>query len=320
MVKRKRTFDELLGDTCGACHQPFRTTQGLCAHQTMSKKCSWYKKGKLKEIFTVKDHPVALEDGVISEHVPNPSPEEDANEDLEEEEEDDEDLSSLYDFIEVCAPSKPPGDPGGYGDGHDDVSAGKVTGVDEEVRRRWLEGREGGRSVVENAGETRAEDATDGEGTAKQPKNPWEPFESEMDWRFASWAIQEGLTQGSIDRALEIPGFKERLGLSYHNSRSLLQRVDSLPERAEWIERCLSFKDRPNERHLLQFRDIIQAIRTLLGNPEHTDQIVYRPRRIFSDASRKHRLYNEMWTGRWWHAVQVSALTSVHRPKFLKHL
>ncbi|KAH9910917.1 uncharacterized protein B0H18DRAFT_962692 [Fomitopsis serialis] len=276
MVKRKRTFDELLGDTCGACHQPFRTTQGLCAHQTMSKKCSWYKKGKLKEIFTVKDHPVALEDGVIvehtrrtdlssrpdhsgdeSEHVPNPSPEEDANEDLEEEEEDDEDLSSLYDFIEVCAPSKPPGDPGGYGDGHDgggggghgdgggntgsaaagpstsnstrrtalsldddhdervvdeDVSAGKVTGVDEEVRRRWLEGREGGRSglasqvVVENAGETRAEDATDGEGTAKQPKNPWEPFESEMDWRFASWAIQEGLTQGSIDRALEIPG------------------------------------------------------------------------------------------------------------------
>ncbi|KAH9914312.1 uncharacterized protein B0H18DRAFT_1125649 [Fomitopsis serialis] len=106
------------------------------------------------------------------------------------------------------------------------------------------------------------------------------------------------------EQALEIPGFQERLGLSYHNSRSLLQRVDSLPDRAEWMERCLSFKDRPNEKHLLQFRDIIQAIRTLLGNPEHADHIVYRPRRIFSDASRTHRLYNEMWTGRWWHAVQ----------------
>ena len=87
--------------------------------------------------------------------------------------------------------------------------------------------------------------------------------------------------------------------------------MDSLPERAEWMERILSFKDRPNERHLLQFRDIIQAIRTLLGNPEHADQIVYRPRRIFSDASRKHRVYNEMWTGCWWHAVQVSTSASV---------
>lgn len=101
--------------------------------------------------------------------------------------------------------------------------------------------------------------------------------------------------------------FRERLGLSYHNSRSLLQRVDSLPERAEWEERWISFKDRPQERHLLQFRDIIQAIRALLGNPEHADKIIYRPRRLFRDASRKQRIFNEMWSGQWWHAVQVSA-------------
>ncbi|KAH9918422.1 uncharacterized protein B0H18DRAFT_824378, partial [Fomitopsis serialis] len=139
-------------------------------------------------------------------------------------------------------------------------------------------------------GERDRGDNSAGGGDPDPTNIPWEPFESEMDWRFASWAIQEGLTQG--------------LGLSYHNSRALLQHVDSLPERAEWTERLLSFKDRPNEKHLLQFRDIIQAIRTLLGNPEHADRIVYRPRRLFSDASRKHRLYNEMWTGRWWHAVQ----------------
>ena len=49
------------------------------------------------------------------------------------------------------------------------------------------------------------EEKQDDERT-EQSENPWEPFESEMDWRFASWAIQEGLTLGSIDRALEIPG------------------------------------------------------------------------------------------------------------------
>ena len=112
--------------------------------------------------------------------------------------------------------------------------------------------------------------------------------------------------------------FREKLGLSYHNSRALLQRVDSLPERAEWQERWVSFKDRPGEKHLVQFRDIIQAIRALLGNPKHADKIVYRPRRLFRDASRQQRIYGEMWTGHWWHAVQVSNISML--PALYLHL
>ncbi|KAH9917784.1 uncharacterized protein B0H18DRAFT_863342, partial [Fomitopsis serialis] len=163
-----------------------------------------------------------------------------------------------------------------------DLNAATVIRTDEAVRRSWQE-------QIHCTDKDPSEDI-------EETANPWAPFQSEMDWRFASWAVQEGLSQGSVDRVLEIPGFQERLGLSYHNSRSLLQRVDSLPERAEWKERWLSFKDRPNERHLVQFRDIIEAIRTLLGNPAHAGQIVYRPRRIFSDGSRTSRIYHEMWT------------------------
>ena len=100
--------------------------------------------------------------------------------------------------------------------------------------------------------------------------------------------------------------FKDKLGLSYHNTRALLNKINSIPERVPWQERWLSFKDRPAERHLVQFRDIILAIKALLGNPAHADQIVYRPQRIFTDESRKSRVYTEMWTGLWWHAVQVS--------------
>ena len=77
--------------------------------------------------------------------------------------------------------------------------------------------------------------------------------------------------------------FREKLELSYCNTRALLQRVDSLPERAEWQECTITFKDRPKEWHLLQFRNIIQAIRALLGNIRHTGKIVYRPRKIFRD-------------------------------------
>lgn len=100
--------------------------------------------------------------------------------------------------------------------------------------------------------------------------------------------------------------FKDKLGLSYHNTRALLGKIDSIPERVPWQEKWLSFKDRPEERHLVQFRDIISAIKALLGNPAHAGQIVYRPQRIFTDKSRESRIYTEMWTGLWWHAVQVS--------------
>ena len=55
MGKCKRTLEQLLADTCDACNKTFRTTQGLTAHQSMSEACSWYKKGKLKQIFEVQD-------------------------------------------------------------------------------------------------------------------------------------------------------------------------------------------------------------------------------------------------------------------------
>ena len=56
MGKRKICLEDLLKkDTCGACGRGFLTTQGLSAHQSMSKTCAWYKKGKLKEMFDLDD-------------------------------------------------------------------------------------------------------------------------------------------------------------------------------------------------------------------------------------------------------------------------
>ena len=89
---------------------------------------------------------------------------------------------------------------------------------------------------------------------------------------------------------------------------TLLQHVDSLLERAEWQECMITIKHHPNEQHLLQFRDIIQAICALLGNIRHAGKIVYRPHKIFRDVFHMQCIYNEMWSGRWWHAVQASML------------
>lgn len=70
MARLKRTLEQLLADTCGACNRTFRTTQGLSAHQSMSQACSWYKKGKLKQIFEFEDFlEQTIDEGVVVERV-----------------------------------------------------------------------------------------------------------------------------------------------------------------------------------------------------------------------------------------------------------
>ncbi|KAG1808786.1 hypothetical protein EV424DRAFT_1473981 [Suillus variegatus] len=61
---------------------------------------------------------------------------------------------------------------------------------------------------------------------------------------------------------------------------------------------------RMEEMHELHYCDSLEAIQTLLRNPAHAEDIVYKPSKVFTDTSCSTRIYNEMWTGHWWHAVQ----------------
>lgn len=59
------------------------------------------------------------------------------------------------------------------------------------------------------------------------------------------------------------------------------------------------------EEFPIYYRCPLEAIRSLLGNPAHADRIVYKPRKVFSDANRDNRIFSEMWTGKRWHKLQV---------------
>jgi hypothetical protein len=39
--------------------------------------------------------------------------------------------------------------------------------------------------------------------------------------------------------------------------------------------------------------------------------IVYVPKKVFSDTDRKNRVYNEMWTGKWWNGIQAYLKTKL---------
>ena len=107
------------------------------------------------------------------------------------------------------------------------------------------------------------------------------------------------------------------MGLSFNGVRDLYGIVDGIPDRAKWKSASLAFPDAPDEEHIVHFRDILEAIQALLGNPAHTKQIVYRPRRVFSDETRTNQIYSEMWTGLWWNAIQVCAVCiSVRIPSY----
>jgi hypothetical protein len=98
----------------------------------------------------------------------------------------------------------------------------------------------------------------------------------------------------------------DKLDLSYHNTRSLLQKVDSLPDRAgKWQTTHLNFDDDPKAQFTIRHRDPVEAIKSLWKNPALSEHLVYSPLKVFTNKSKTCRSYSEMWTGQWWNAIQV---------------
>ncbi|KAL0563974.1 hypothetical protein V5O48_018083 [Marasmius crinis-equi] len=131
------------------------------------------------------------------------------------------------------------------------------------------------------------------------------PFASKLDWRIAQWAITENVGQGSLDRLLKIPGVLERLELSFHNSRRLNKIVDAIPARGgSWHTKEFRFSDAPDETMSVRYRDPLEAIKALWGDPSLAEHLVYKPSKMFSDSAKTTLSYSEMWTGKWWWAMQ----------------
>jgi hypothetical protein len=87
----------------------------------------------------------------------------------------------------------------------------------------------------------------------------------------------------------------------------MFQAVDTIPERCgDWKTTELRFPNNDQESFTLYHRDPLEAIRSLWGDPSLAKDIVYKPSKVFQTASKEHRVYNEMWTGKWWWTAQVS--------------
>jgi hypothetical protein len=94
----------------------------------------------------------------------------------------------------------------------------------------------------------------------------------------------------------------ERLGLSFQNSRELNQIIDErLPSRPKFERHDIVIE---GETFQVYFRNIMDCIASLYGNPEFAPHLVFAPERHYSDQE-KCRIYHDMYTGRWWWETQV---------------
>ena len=89
--------------------------------------------------------------------------------------------------------------------------------------------------------------------------------------------------------------------------------MDGIPERAgDWQTRTLSFKDLPNDEFTVRFRDPVEAIKSLWGDPDLSPHMVYAPSKVYADKEQNNHIYTEMWTGQWWHVLQVGTLFIIY--------
>ncbi|KAI6013884.1 hypothetical protein EDC04DRAFT_2870713 [Pisolithus marmoratus] len=97
----------------------------------------------------------------------------------------------------------------------------------------------------------------------------------------------------------------EKAGLPYTNSRGLLKLIESIPSQATWHSLLFFLRDSPEDKHVVHYRDPLEAIKALLRDPALAKHIVCKPKCIFTDVTKEKRVYDEMWTSSWWEETQA---------------
>ncbi|KAJ3007938.1 hypothetical protein NUW54_g3348 [Trametes sanguinea] len=134
--------------------------------------------------------------------------------------------------------------------------------------------------------------------------NPYYPFASKTDWEIGHWAKTRGPGSTSFSELLAIEGVAEKLALSYKNSRELNAIVDKLPSARPSFERHEIVL--AGEAFEVYYRDILECVKALLGDPEFAPLLLLVPERHYADANHTVRVYFDMNTGKWWWATQTA--------------
>ncbi|KAF8889384.1 hypothetical protein BD779DRAFT_1671930 [Infundibulicybe gibba] len=149
------------------------------------------------------------------------------------------------------------------------------------------------------------------EDQTRANEDQWGPFASQEEWDLAVW-LMKNVGQRSTDEFLKLQATRDRMNLSFHNNRTFLKKVDALPAGPQWeCEIITAPGDQVGEdgeiigeEMELWYRNPIECIKELVGNPAFGDSISFVPERVYTSSDGDDRIYDEMWTGDWWWNTQ----------------
>ncbi|KAI1793586.1 hypothetical protein LXA43DRAFT_971911 [Ganoderma leucocontextum] len=125
----------------------------------------------------------------------------------------------------------------------------------------------------------------------KSITNIYHPFASRMEWSVAKWAKTRSPRLTSFSELLAIEEVAERLALSFKNSRGLNHIIDNHlpPARSRFQREELVVAGEPQE---VFFRDILQCVEALWGDPEFAPILLLVPECHYADTD--HTVHKEL--------------------------
>ncbi|KAJ7133844.1 hypothetical protein C8R46DRAFT_1326370 [Mycena filopes] len=142
------------------------------------------------------------------------------------------------------------------------------------------------------------------------------PFRDDDEWQLAKWLIKH-VGHTATDEFLKLSIISERASPSFGDKRDFFEKVDSLPGGVKWHCKLMDTKgDLPDldkdptgatmrhEQKELWFRDPVECVQELMGNPTFRHAMRYAPEKLYADASETIEVVDEMWTASWWWEIQ----------------
>ena len=148
-------------------------------------------------------------------------------------------------------------------------------------------------------------------GEYKDSGATYYPFKGREDWDVAKFMFDQSWTKGAIDLFLQNETFKNKFEgqLSYKNAEEWRQQIGRIPwgiQDDNFYVETLKIKSlvegTKEPEYKLMYRDIIAAIRFLLGHKPFKEHLVYAPVQVFNPNNV--RVYSDMHTGDWWWNIQ----------------
>ncbi|KAJ7911544.1 hypothetical protein B0H13DRAFT_2328201 [Mycena leptocephala] len=134
------------------------------------------------------------------------------------------------------------------------------------------------------------------EYASERKTNLYYPFASAEEWELAVFITKCNMTIADTNEFLKLR-LTARMNLSFKTANDLRSRIESLPKGPVW--KATPWKSNyPTKRPLtLYYRDPLECLQSLLGNPLVQDFIQYTPFRLWKSAEKLMRVYTEWLSG-----------------------